>query len=174
MPNDVLDVHAFIMLLHLEIDKICHRVITRIAALPPLHPLHKLARKGSTRKVKRHKAPLDQLLQTYEVRLQEIEVIKPAPCNPVLPHKRPFMVDIADNKESSMEEDTQAGEVVKVYTDGSALKGRVGTAVILRRKGTHPRTLHFHLGLSVIKRPPFFFSLTLLYSFSSCDRHVIT
>lgn len=61
-PTDVLDMHAHLMPIHLEIDKICHCAATRIATLPPTHPLHKLAKKCTSRQVKRHKSPLHQLM----------------------------------------------------------------------------------------------------------------
>jgi len=44
-PTDMLNTHAFIIPIHLEIDKHCHRATTRIATLPPAHPLYKLARR---------------------------------------------------------------------------------------------------------------------------------
>ena len=66
-PTDVLDMHAHLLPIHLEIDKICHRAATQIATLPPEHPLHKPASKSSNRRVKRHKSPLHLLMQTYNI-----------------------------------------------------------------------------------------------------------
>jgi len=37
-------------------------------------------------------------------------------------------------------------EKVQVFTDGSAIEGKVGAAAILLREGRPIRTLHFHLG----------------------------
>ena len=147
-PTDVLDIHAHLLPIHLEIDKICHRAATRIATLPPDHPLHKPARKCSTRKVKRHKSPLHLLMQAYNVRPQEVESIRPAMRNPALTHKRPFTVSIANSKDNSITEDTQAKEKVKIYTDGSAQDGKVGAAALLLREGQPDRKLHYHLGSS--------------------------
>ena len=81
-PTDVLDMHAHLLPIHLEIDKICHRAATRIATLPPDHPLYKPARKCANHNVKRHKSPLHILMQTYNVRPQDTESIKPATRNP--------------------------------------------------------------------------------------------
>ena len=78
-PNDVLDIHAHLLPTHLEIDKICHRAATRIATLPPAHPLYKLARNRATRRTRRHKSPLHQLMQNYATKPQDVETIKPAP-----------------------------------------------------------------------------------------------
>ena len=73
--TDVLDLHMFVLLLHLEIDKICHRAASRIATLPPSHPLHKPARLSTNPRTKCHKSPLHQLMQTYNVKPQETETI---------------------------------------------------------------------------------------------------
>ena len=47
-PTDVLDLHVFLLPIHLEIDKVCHRAATRITTLPPAHPLHSPAKKSSS------------------------------------------------------------------------------------------------------------------------------
>ncbi len=147
-PTDVLDTHAFILPIHLEIDKHCHRAATRIATLPPAHPLYKPARRCANRKVKRHKSPLHLLMQTYGIRPNDIENIRATPRNPALSHKRPFSTTIAKSKDESKKEDAQATEKVKVYSDGSALNGKVGAAAILTRAGKPTRKLHYHLGPS--------------------------
>lgn len=43
-PTDILEIHAKLLPIHLEMDKQCHRAATRIATLPPAHPLHKPAK----------------------------------------------------------------------------------------------------------------------------------
>ena len=147
-PTDVLDLHAFVMPLHLEIDKVCHRAASRIATLPPAHPLYKPARFSSNPRTKRHKSPLHQLMQTYAVKTQETETISPAPRNPALTHKRPFSISIAESKDDSIEEDSRASEAVRIYTDRSAQEGKVGAAALLIRQGEPNRVLHYHLGSS--------------------------
>jgi len=147
-PMDVLDIHAFILPIHLEIDRQCHRAATRIATLPPAHPLYKPARNCANRKVKRHKSPLHMLIQTYEIRPNDTENIRATPRNPALSHKRLFSVNIAASKDASMKEDAQATEKIKVYSDGSAQNGNVGAAAILTRTEEPTRKLHFHLGPS--------------------------
>jgi ribonuclease HI len=59
----------------------------------------------------------------------------------------PFKVRIAANREASIEEDVQAKEKVRIYTDGSAIEGKVGAAAVLIRPGKQLRILHKHLGL---------------------------
>ena len=147
-PTDVLDMHAHLMPTHLEIDKICHRAATRIATLPPAHPLYKPAGNCAKRRTNRHKSPLHQLMLNYAAKPQDMETIKPMPRNPALTHTRPFSVNFAKSKDKSVEEDERATEEAKVYTDGSAQEGKVGAAAILIREGKPTRKLHYHLGTS--------------------------
>ena len=147
-PTDILDMHAKLLPIHLEMDKQCHRAATRIATLPPAHPLHKPAKKCAARAVKRHASPLHKLMSVYGVRPSDTESIRAAPRNPATSHKRPFTVSIPADKEASTMEDKQATEVVKVYTDGSSQDGKVGAAAVLKRADQPTRKLHFHLGPS--------------------------
>jgi len=148
MPTDVLDTHAFLLPLHLEIDKHCHRAATRIATLSPDHPLSKPARRCANRAVKRHKSPLHALMQNYGIRPDITETIRATPRNPALTHKRPFTISIPDSKDASVDEEAHATENIKVYSDGSAQDGKVGAAAILIKPGEPTRTLHLHLGPS--------------------------
>lgn len=147
-PTDLLEMHAKLLPIHLEIDKQCHRAAVRIATLPPAHPLHKPAKKCATREVKRHASPLHKLMNTYKIRPLDTESIRAAPRNPALTHKRPFTISIPASKEASAIEDTQAKEKVKVYTDGSSQGGKVGAAAIIVKAEEPTRTLYYHLGPS--------------------------
>ena len=144
-PTDLLDLHTGMLPIHLEIDKHCHRAAVHIATLPPEHPLHKPANKCAARNVKRHMSPLHKLMSTYSIYPKDIEHIRPTPHNPALSHKRPFMVNVAVNKDTSILEDAQAKKQIKVYTDGSTHDGSVGVAATLYRDGEIGRTLHYHL-----------------------------
>ena len=77
-------------------------------------------------------------MQNYITKPQEVEMIKPAPCNPALTHKRPFTISFTKDKNKSIEEDERATEVGKVYTDSSVQEGKVGAAAILIRGGNQP------------------------------------
>jgi hypothetical protein len=67
MPTDLLNLHVGTLPIHLKIDKHCHRAATRIATLPPMHLLHKPARKCVSRMVKQHVSPLHKLMNTYRI-----------------------------------------------------------------------------------------------------------
>ena len=147
-PTDVLDLHAYVMPLHLEINKICHRAASRIATLPPSHPLHKPVRLSSNPRIKHHRSPLHQLMQTYDMKPQEMETISPAPRNPALAHKRPFTISVSKRKDDSIEEDARATEAVKIYMDRSAQDRKVGAVAILTRQGEPNCVLNYHLGVT--------------------------
>ena len=63
-----------------------------------------------------------------------------------LADKQPFTIFIPVSKEASKEADTQAPQHVKVYTDGSAQKGKVGAAAILTKDRKEIFKVHYHLG----------------------------
>ena len=149
-PTDLLDLHAGLLPLHLEIHKQCHRASARIATLPPAHPLYKPARKCTARTVKRHASPLHKLMNVYRIDPRKTECIRTAPRNPALTHKRPFTILIPEDKEASILEDQQATEKVRIYSDGSAHDGEVGAAAILKREGEQTRKLLYHLGPSTL------------------------
>ena len=130
----------------LEIENICHIADTRIATLPSDHPLYKPARKSSNQQIRQHLSPLRQIMHNFDIKPKETETIKPSPRNLALTHKRPFSISITASKNKSVDEDTNAREVVKVYSDSSALNGKVGAAAILTRPGKPTRKLHLHLG----------------------------
>ena len=50
------------------------------------------------------------------------------------------------SKDESKRADTNAVKLIKVYSDGSAHRGKVGTAAILRQEGSPDRFLTLHLG----------------------------
>ena len=39
--SNIMEVHANLMLIELLLNKVCHRAVLRLAALPESHPLHK-------------------------------------------------------------------------------------------------------------------------------------
>ena len=145
-PTDALDACAFLLPATLNIDKWCHRAIIRMAMLPKDHPLHKTINRKNIRKVKHHRTAIHHLLDYYDLDPNIIEKIPAAPRDPSLAGKIPFVISIPEDRESSKLEAENAEEEVQVYSDGSALEGKVGAAAVLLRAGRITRTLHFHLG----------------------------
>ena len=147
-PTDALDACAFLLPSPLNIDKQCHRALTRMAMLPKDHPLHSTVKRKNTRDVKRHRTAIHHLLDRYQDSIDpyKIEEIPATSCDPILAAKIPFTISISEDRESSMREAANAEEEVQVFSDGSAMEGKVGAAAILLRAGKPARALHFHLG----------------------------
>jgi len=82
----------------------------------------------------------------YSLNPNKIEKILAAFCNPNLTGKIPFTISILEDRDSSIEEAENAMEAIQVFTDGSAMEGKVGAAATLLREGSPPHTLHLHLG----------------------------
>ena len=57
----------------------------------------------------------------------------------------PFTISITRSREDSIREAEHANEEIQVYTDGSAIDGKVGAAAILTRVGHPPRVLHLYM-----------------------------
>ena len=145
-PTDALDACAFLLPATLNIDKWCHRAIIRMAMLPKDHPLHKTINRKNTREVMHHRTAIHHLLAYYDFDPNAVEKIPAAPRDPNLTGKIPFTISIPDDRESSKWEAENASEEIQVYSDGSAIDGKVGAAAVLLRAGRTTRTLHFHLG----------------------------
>ena len=133
--------------MHLKIGKAMHNAATRIASLPPLHPLHKAFRRASNRQPQRHKTLLQQLAMCLGAAPERIEEIPVVRINPALSQRIPVSISIPENKEASTQAEELADETVRVYTDGSAHNGKVGAAAILCRPGKPDRVLRAHLGI---------------------------
>ena len=145
-PSDSLCAHANVTPMHLEIEKHCGRLALRLATLPTKHPLTKAARKCAKNKVKRHRSPLHHLASAYKAEPSGYEMIQAVGRNPVQIGKEPFQTHIPSSKEESKTADAQAPEHIRVYTDGLAQNGKVGTAAIMKRDSKTIDKLHYHLG----------------------------
>ena len=110
----------------------------------PVYPY--IRTRCSALEVKHHRAAIHHLLDYYDITPNEVEKIPAAPCDPNLTGRTPFTISIPKDRESSKREAENAEEEVQVYSDGSAINGKVGAAAILLRAGRATCTLHFHLG----------------------------
>ena len=147
-PTDSLDTCAFLLPSPLNIDKCCHRALTRMAMLPKEHPLHGAVNCKNTRNVVYHCTAIHHLLDCYQKSIvpREIEKILATSRNPIDTAKSPFAISIPKDRDSSIREATNAEEEVQVFSDRSAMEGKVGAAAVLLRAGKPARILHLHLG----------------------------
>jgi hypothetical protein len=134
-PTDSLDACTYMIPVDHLIDKWCYRAAVRLATLLPKHPLHKLIKASANMNIKRHRVPLNNLMQIFDLDPKAIEKIGTVVCNPLDANKIPYHTSIPTSEEESKVEECNAGEVVKVYTDGSVISRKVGAAAILIRPG---------------------------------------
>ena len=147
-PMDALDACTFLLPSLLNIDKRCHRALTRMAMLPKDHLLHSTVNRRNTRKVKHHRTAIHHLLDRYwdGIEPNKIKKIPATSHNPICMHTNPFTISIAKDRENLIREATNVKEEVQIFTDRSAIEGKVGAAAILIRTDRPTHTLHLHLG----------------------------
>jgi len=143
---DALDATAFLLPAPLLADKWCHKAAIRLAMLPKEHPLHKIISNKTSGQIKHHKSPLNNLLAAYRLDPKRVEKTPTTARNPALQGQLPFAISIAGNREDSIKEAESTSKEIQVFTDRSAIDGKVGAAAVLTREGNPPRALHLHLG----------------------------
>jgi hypothetical protein len=82
-----------------------------------------------------HKSPVNFLLERYGYNTKRFEKIPAVTRNPMQSGKLPFKTEIAESRDVSTRDATNAKEEVQVYGDGSAMNSKVGAAAILIRAG---------------------------------------
>jgi len=145
-PTDTLDALSSLLPAELTIVKICHRAFTRMAMLPADHPLHKHIKSNDARRIKRHRTPIHNLRELFDRDPRTIEKIPSTARDPEQHGKFPFTISIAEDRANSIEEAENATEDLLIYTDGSAIEGKVGAAAACYDREGLVRVTHFHLG----------------------------
>jgi len=143
---DMLDAITFLLLAPILADKWCHRAAVCLAMLLKEHPLHRIVQNKRSGKIMHHKSPLNSLLAAYRHDPKKMEKIPVVQRDPMLQGKLPFTISIAISRDDSISEAENTSEAVQIFTDGSAINGKVGVAAILTRRGNPPHALHLYLG----------------------------
>ena len=138
-PTNLLDFCTFTFPVKLLIEKWCYRAVVRLSTLSIEHPLYKLVKASVKCVIKRHKAPMHNLMKIFRLDPNSITITKIAIAvhNPLEANRIPMQISIAKSKEESKREANRASEAVKVYSDGSEANGKVGAATILIKPVNH-------------------------------------
>jgi len=126
------------------IDKWRHRAAVRLATLPSEHALYKAINRKLAGVVKRHRSLINTLLASYGCDPKKFEKLPAISRDPTLRGMLPFKISIANSREDSIRETELAEEEIQIFTDGSAINGKVGAAAILLRAGNSLHLLHIH------------------------------
>src|SRR6266481_2789837 len=142
--TDTMELHANLFPVELLMQRVCHRVMLRLAALPETHPLYKLVRASVHRDVHRHRSTLHQLLHAFGAQPDVYETVCPMTRPPNRGNS--FNTWITASREASKEEDEKDQAVLQAYSDGSGLDGEAGVSAVLYRDGQFVGTLRCYLG----------------------------
>jgi hypothetical protein len=140
----VLETHANLLPIALNIDKHCHRAALRLISLPPNHPLTPLVRRCAKHKPRRHISALHVLLHTYGLTPSCVETILPTAHHLALTTR--IRTHIAASREAAIAAEQAVDEGTKMFTDGSGSNGHVGAAATMIHQGSTPKTLRYQLG----------------------------
>ena len=141
--TDTLEAHAFIPPLRIRLEDTCHHKVLRLASLPATHPLYTAIRTPLRRIPKCHRSAIHSLALHFAINARTIECIKPHAQH--LNWLPTFTTFIAKNKEEAASYIRTRTDDIKIFSDGSGFKEKIGAAAI--RPDTQD-VLYYQLGSS--------------------------
>lgn len=112
--------------------KVTHRATVRLCTLPDSHLLHRIVAKAATSLPKKHRSPVNNLLEQHRVNPKRMEKIKPALFSPQSQPR--FKTRMATTREESIVKEVEDQADFKIYTDGSGNDENTGAAAVIYKK----------------------------------------
>jgi hypothetical protein len=134
-PTDALNTYASTLPICLKVGKALYRAAVHFTSLPDSHPLYRQYRLAGARRTKKHRSAMHHMTQFYGIKATATETLPVVRQNPAERSRRPATLEIAVDKEASVESDRNVRETIKVYMDRSTYDGKVGAAAVLIRQG---------------------------------------
>ncbi len=110
LATDSLNAHAHLLPSASTVQKWCHQAITRLAALPKEHLLHKVINHQGIARTRKHKGPLHHLLKWFKLDTNGTEKIPTMARDPLRIGKIPLKISIAESREELINEMDNAME----------------------------------------------------------------
>ncbi|KAF5362978.1 hypothetical protein D9758_007067 [Tetrapyrgos nigripes] len=149
-PTELLDIHAGLTPMHLEVQHHRHQAVVRICTLPLTHPLAGLLHQASVQSHDArltHRTPLHDLLKTYNLRPDRMEkksvVRYPASWDPGVD------VRLWETEVEATDHFLSDDSHIQVYTDGSGYQNGVGASAVLFRNGKEMEAIRYRLGMDM-------------------------
>jgi len=142
--TDTLNIHANLVPMAARIQILRHRAASRLGTLPTTHPLYKMTRWISKRRVKKHRGPMHELIQGFEVNPERIETIEPTRQGPGWAFRGD--IDVSMSPEIAIQQEVRDNSEYKIFTDGSGYKDQVAASAVCYRDSTECRSLRYKLG----------------------------
>jgi hypothetical protein len=108
------------------------------------HPLHHAVANAAKRYVKKHRTPLHELMDKFDLKPEKMERISAVRYS--VDWESGMAVSIQSSKEEAEEEHNKDGAHWKVYSDGSGIEGKIGAAAVLFRDGVEVKSIRRRLG----------------------------
>lgn len=129
-PTDVLEAHANLLPIPLLLQNICHRATVCLATLPQSHPLYSKLQWIAGHNVQTHHSSLHNLLHTFCIFPNDVETINLSNQTRA-PEEPAYKTQIAKDKKAAKQEHEQLKDVIRIYSDRSGYKDRIGAAAVL-------------------------------------------
>jgi ribonuclease HI len=149
-PTDIIEAHLNVLPIDLHLENVRHRALMRLISLPQTHPLHQLVRDARDHPRNNHESALHALTRRYRTRpdlMEEIMVVRQPPYwRPTFEVTKPGRMKKGREEAAADDEARTAAGETRVYSDGSAHDGGVGSAAHLVRPDGTTASLRLHLG----------------------------
>lgn len=142
-PTDVLDVYANLLPVKYLVEKARHSAALRLATLARTHPLHAAVANTAKKYVKRHRTLLHELTGEFKIKPEKMEEVKAVRFG--ANWESTMARSMRSSKDKVMEAEKEDSARWKVYSDGSGIDGKIGTAAVLFCDGVEVRSCRLHL-----------------------------
>ncbi|THU94079.1 hypothetical protein K435DRAFT_669085, partial [Dendrothele bispora CBS 962.96] len=143
--TDLLDLHAGLLPLPLEIKRHRHRDAARLCTLPDTHPLsQQLQRAAKHPRMTRHISLLHDLLHGFGLKPSQLETRKPVRFNAQWdPGLETYIWGDEDTAVEACDTDDAD---LQFFTDGSGYKGGIGASAVMYWDGEEIDAIRYRLG----------------------------
>jgi len=125
---DVLELHAYIPPIQIQLEDTCYREALHLLSLPKAHPLYSFIKSSARQQPCSHPSPIHNLFCHFQIKPSEIEEINPIHWHPGWQPE--FTSHIAADKNSAAQLICTCIDDLQLFSDGSGFESNIGAAAI--------------------------------------------